>query len=114
VATRIMMVVCMPTTVAGGGRKCCDFCGRWGFDEAQVYAPLTERKDRCDGKRHRPGHSDKVSKILHTSILLLAQSCPCPSSRFSRLMSVFNRHVPVASFLYSLATRKCCPGRGRL
>ncbi len=30
------MVVCMPTTVAGGGRKCYDFCGRWGFDEAQV------------------------------------------------------------------------------
>ena len=29
------MVVCMPTTVAGGGRKCHDFCGRWGFDEAQ-------------------------------------------------------------------------------
>ena len=29
------MVVCMPTTVAGGGRKCYDFCGRWGFDEAQ-------------------------------------------------------------------------------
>lgn len=26
----------MPTTVAGGGRKCYDFCGRWGFDQAQV------------------------------------------------------------------------------
>jgi nucleotide-binding universal stress UspA family protein len=34
-----MMVVCMPTTVAGGGRKCYDFCGRWGFDEAQVINP---------------------------------------------------------------------------
>ncbi len=31
-----MMVVCRPTTVAGGGRKCYDFCGRLGFDEAQV------------------------------------------------------------------------------
>ncbi len=30
------MVVCMPTTVADGGRKRYDFCGRWGFDEAQV------------------------------------------------------------------------------
>ncbi len=36
VATRIMMVVCMSTKVAGGGRECYDFCGRWGFDEAQV------------------------------------------------------------------------------
>ena len=30
------MVVCMPTTVAGGGRKCYDFRGRWGFDEAHL------------------------------------------------------------------------------
>ncbi len=36
VATRIMKVVCMPTTVAGGGRECYDFCGGWGFDEAQA------------------------------------------------------------------------------
>ena len=35
VATRLMMVVCMPTTGAGGGRECYDFRGRWGFDEAQ-------------------------------------------------------------------------------
>ncbi len=27
---------CQPMTVAGGGRKCYDFCGRWGFDESQV------------------------------------------------------------------------------
>ncbi len=44
VATRIMMVVCMPTTVAGGGRKCYDFCGRWGFDEAQHQDPAEVRR----------------------------------------------------------------------
>ena len=52
VATRIMMVVCMPTTVAAGGRECYDFCGRGGFDEARaetlkVEFMITVGKFRC-------------------------------------------------------------------
>ena len=29
-------VAAVEMTVAGGGRKCDDFCGRWSFDEAQL------------------------------------------------------------------------------
>jgi hypothetical protein len=32
----------MPTTVVGGGRECYDFCGRWGFDEAQAIPERAE------------------------------------------------------------------------
>ena len=31
------MVVCVPTTVAGGGRKCYDFCGRWGLTRHTLF-----------------------------------------------------------------------------
>jgi len=51
------MVVCMPTTVAGGGRKCYDFCGRWGFDEAQVEVRdvLNKHATHVSGQVAEPG-----------------------------------------------------------
>jgi len=43
------MVVCMSTTVAGGGRECYDFCCRWGFDEVQV---LLEQLEKALSEKH--------------------------------------------------------------
>ena len=48
------MVVCMPTTVAGGGRKCYEFCGGWGFDETQDAdnidpQPVSGRQEYLEG-----------------------------------------------------------------
>ena len=37
-----MIVVCMPTTVVGSGRKRFDFCGRWGFDEPHALENIGE------------------------------------------------------------------------
>ena len=61
VATRIMMIAGMPTTVAGGGRKCYDFCDRWCFDEAQVARFRTLRDDANGIK---PSYSDKAKPAL--------------------------------------------------
>ena len=49
-------VAAVEMTVAGGGRKCYDFCGRWGFDEAQ------------------PGWTDRLLARRPTNVVLVAMA----------------------------------------
>ncbi len=76
------MVVCMPTTVAGGGWKCYDFCGRWGFNEAQasilsipVQTPNPVDLTECTQSRHAgAGQPNRLDGLVSLAEVIPADS----------------------------------------